>query len=46
VISGSEVKFHIQGFSEGAEKVGNELRTAIGSDMRGNAVFGKYMEDK
>jgi hypothetical protein len=46
VISGSEVELHIQGLSEGPEKMGNELRTAIRSDMRRNAMFGKYVEDK
>src|SRR5271168_4550733 len=32
VITGSEMKSHVEGFSERAEKAGDEFRTAVGSD--------------
>jgi hypothetical protein len=40
------MEFHVQGFSEGPEKVGDELRAAIGSDMGWNTVLGEYVKDK
>jgi hypothetical protein len=46
VVSGGEVEFHVQGFSQGAEKGGYELCTPIGGDMRWNSMLGKDMEHK
>ena len=34
---------HVQGFSEGSEKAGNELQTTITSDVIRNSVLGKDM---
>src|SRR3984957_802070 len=44
VISGSEVKLHIQSLSERSEEVGNELGSTVGRDMSGNSVLGKHMD--
>ena len=37
---------NVQGFSERLEKVGNELRTTIRSDMRGYTMLRKDMSDE
>ena len=41
MITGGEVEFHVEEFSEGSEEGGDELRTPIGGDMLRNAVFGE-----
>ena len=46
MVSGSEVKFHVQCGSEGLEEVGNEFRAAVGSDMAGDTMLGKDMENE
>jgi len=43
MISGSEVKHHVQCSSEGLEEVGYEFHTAIGSDVTWNTMLGKEM---
>ena len=42
------MEFHVQGqgFTQGPEEVGDELRSSIGGDMGRNSMLGKYMEDK
>jgi len=46
VISGSEVKLHVQCSSEGMEEMGYEFCTMIGSDMAGDTMLGKDVEDE
>jgi len=46
MISGSEVKLHVQCSSEGMEEVGYEFRTTIGSDMARDTVLGKDVKNK
>ena len=46
VVTGSEVKLHVESFSEGAEEVGDKLRSAIGGDMGRNSVLGEHMKDE
>ena len=46
MITVSEVGLHVKCFSEGAEKVGDEFRAAVGSDMFRNAVFGEHVHNK
>ena len=46
VISRSEVKLHVEGFTESAEEMGDKLRAAIGGDVEGNAVLGENMHDE
>ena len=46
VVTGGEVKAHVQGFPERAEEVRNELRTPIGGDVGGNSVLGKDVGDE
>src|SRR5882724_3630268 len=41
VISGSEVKLHVQCSSKGPEEVRYEFRAAIGSDVARDTVLGK-----
>jgi len=41
VISGSEVKLHVQRSSEGPEEVRYKFRAAIGSDVARDTVLGK-----
>ena len=43
MISGSEVKLHVQCFSERLEKSRDELGTMVGSDMFGDAVLGEHV---
>ena len=43
MISGSEVKLHVQCSSKGLEEVGYKFHTAIGSDVAWDTVFGKDM---
>ena len=44
MISRSEMKSHVEGFSKQAEKVGDELRSTIGGNMLENSVLGENME--
>ena len=46
MISGGEMKFHVQGFTQEPEEMRDELQTSIGGDVRWNSVFGEHMEDK
>jgi len=43
MISGSEMKLHVQCSSKGPEEVGYEFCTAIGSDVARDTVLGKDM---
>ena len=40
------MEFHFQGSSERPEEMGDELGSAIRSDMSRNTVFGEYVDDK
>ena len=44
VVTGSEVELHVESFPEGAEEVGDKLRTSVGGDVRRNFVLGEDME--
>ena len=44
VISRGEVESDVEGFGEGTEEVGDELRSAIGGDMGRSSVLGEHME--
>ena len=44
MIAGGEVKSDIEGLTEGAEKVRDELRASIGGDVRGNSVLREDVE--
>ena len=46
VISGGEVEWSVQGFTQRLEEVGDELQTSIRGDVGQNSVLGEYMEDK
>ena len=46
MVTGSEVELHVKSFSKGAEKVGDEFRAMVGSDMFQNAVFGEHMHNE
>ena len=46
MITRSEVELHVKCFSEGAEKVGDEFRAVVGSDMFQNAMFGEHMHNE
>jgi hypothetical protein len=46
VISGSEVKSHVESFSEGAEKAGNEFGSTVRGDMFWYSMLGKDVENK
>jgi len=39
VISRSEVKLHVEGFTESAEEVGDKFGTAVGGDVEWYSVF-------
>ena len=43
MISGSEVKLHVQCSSEVMEEVGYKFHTAIGSDVAWDTVLGEVM---
>jgi len=43
MISGSEVKLHVQCSSEGLEEVGYKFHIAIRSDVAWNTMLGKDM---
>ena len=43
MISGSEVKLHVQCSSKGLEEVGYKFHTVIGSDMAWDTMLGKDM---
>ena len=40
------MEFHVQGFTQRPEEVGDELQTSIGDDMGPNSMFWEHMEDK
>ena len=44
VVTGGEVKAHVEGLTEGAEEVRDELRTPVGGNVRGNSVLGEHIE--
>ena len=46
MITRSEVELHIKCFSEGVEKVGDEFRAAVGSDMFRNTMFGEHVHNE
>ena len=46
MISGSEMQFHVQGDSERVEEMGNEFRSAVGSDMAWNSVLGEDVKNE
>ena len=46
VIARGEVNLHIQRFSEGAEKAGNKLGSAVTSNMRRDSMFGEYVDNE
>jgi len=46
MISGSEMKFHVQCGSEGLEEVGYKFHAAIGSDVAWNAMLGEDVENE
>lgn len=46
MMSDGVVEFDVQNFPEGSEKVGNEFRASIRSDVRGNTVLGKDMNQE
>ncbi len=46
MISGSEVKFHVKGFSKGACEVGDKLRAAVRSDVVRDTMLGENMNKK
>ena len=46
VIAQGEVNLHIQRFSEGMEKVGDKLGSAVTSNMRRDSVFGEYVDNE
>ncbi len=46
VISGSEVKFHVKGFSKGARELGDKLGAAVRGDVVRNAMLRENMNDK
>jgi hypothetical protein len=39
VVTGGKVELHVKSFSERLDKVGDELRTSIGSDVTGNSML-------
>ena len=46
VVSGSEVKVHVQCFSKGAEEDRDELRTTVRGDVCQDAMFGEHILDE
>jgi hypothetical protein len=46
VVSGSEVEFHVEGFAETTEEVGDELGTSVRGDVEGYSVLGEDIHDK
>jgi hypothetical protein len=46
MISGGEVEFHVQCFSQGSEEHGHELGATIGSDMSGYTMLGENISDE
>ncbi len=46
MISGSEVKFHVEGFSKGARELGDKLGTAVRCDVVRNAMLGENVNDE
>ena len=46
MISGSEMKFHVQCGSEGPEEVGNKFRATIGGDVAWNTMLGEDVENE
>ena len=46
MVSGSEMKLHVEHDSKGLKEVQDELRSSIGSDMAWDTVFGEDVENK
>ena len=46
VISGGEVEWSVQGFTQRLEEVGDDFQTSIRGDVGWDSVLGEYMEDK
>ena len=46
VVTGSEMEFHVQGFSERSKEVRDKLGPVIRCNMGRNTVFGKYMDNE
>ena len=46
MISGGEVKLHVQSQGERPEEAGDELRASIRGDMGGNFVLGEHMKNE
>ena len=46
MITRSEVELHVKCFSEGVEKVGDEFRAMVRSDMFRNAMFGEHVHNE
>jgi hypothetical protein len=44
VVSGGEMKGHVQCFSEGTEEVGDELHAPVGRDMGWNSMLREYVQ--
>ncbi len=46
MISGSEVKFHVKGFSKGMHELGDKLRATIRGDIVRDTMLRENMNDK
>jgi hypothetical protein len=46
VVTGSEVKLHVECLSERTEKFGDEFGTTVRGDMFGNSVFGEHVSNE
>ena len=46
VVTGSEMEFHVQGFSKRSKEVRDKLGAMIRRNMGRNTVFGKYMDNE
>ncbi len=46
MISGSEVKFHVKGFSKGTCKLGDKLGATVRSDVIRDTMLGENMNDE
>ncbi len=46
VVARGEVEMDIKGLAQGTEEMGNELRTPVGGDVRGNSMFRKHIEEE
>ncbi len=46
MISRSEVKFHVKGFSKGAHELGDKLGAAVRGDVVRDTMLGENMNDE